>query len=257
MQIVVLSRIKGAAGRFIGFLAVSAVFFGPMVPGWIKQQEFKGRQAKARSLFDERCKSAGERIFKTTAQTEGILLPKVRQRTGRASDPMTPEAAAWSENSGNGYIIDFLRFAEASSRNRYGKELVETRTRFPGFAYVEVPDPKSGTRVRYTWTPENFLQKAPSPSERPPRYAVDFEDIVDPSDRKHWIAGTRIKVVDTTDQSVMADLTYFKFEPGLGSRAGQRVPWAHAVSCRDFPFVARIGRHFADKVLRSDQKVEK
>lgn len=257
VQVVVLSRIKGAVGRFIGFLVVSAMFFGPMVPGWIKKRDFQDRQAQARAVFDERCKTAGEKIYKVVEQTDGVLLPKIRQRTGSASDPMTPEAAAWSENYDKGYIQDFLMFAEPNSRNRYGKSIVQTKTRFPGFDYVEVLNAASGTRSRYTWNPERFLREELSPSERAPRYAVDFEDLVDPSDRQHWVAGSKIKVVDTTDQSVMAELTYFMFDPGLGSRSGQRDPWAFAVGCPNYPFVARMHRHLADKALRSAQKVEK
>jgi len=257
VQIVVLSRIKGAVGRAIGFIVVSAVFFGPMVPGWIKKREFQERQAKARAIFEERCKTAGEKIYKVVEQTDGILLPKIRQRTGGASDPMTPSAAAWNEYHGKAYIQDFLMFAEPNRRNRYGKSIVQTRTQFPGFDYVEVPDVASGTRSRYTWNPERFLKVEPSPAERPPRYAVDFEDLVDPVDRQHWVAGSKIRVIDTTDQSIMAELIYFMFEPGLGSKSGQREPWAFAVACPNFPYVATMHRHLADKVLRSAQKVEK
>ncbi len=104
--------------------------------------EFTQRQAKAKALFEERCKTAGEKIYKTVEDVDGVFLPRLRERTGRADDPMTPEAAAWSEHSGNGYIIGLLLFAEPANNNAYKKSFVESRTRFPGFKFVEVSDPR-------------------------------------------------------------------------------------------------------------------
>ncbi|WP_374663699.1 hypothetical protein [Ramlibacter sp.] len=224
----------------------------------VQQQvsEFQRRQAAARAVFDERCKTAGEKIYKTVEDVEGVYLPRVRERTGRADDPMTPEAAAWNEHSGNGYIIGLLLFAEPANNNPYRKSIVESRTRFPGFKFVEVSDKATGVRHRYTWTPEQRLQKIVSPAERPPRYAIEHEDIVNAEDRQSWVAGAKLKIVDTIDQSLLAELTYFKFESGLGSRSGHRDPWAFALACPNVPVIRPMHRYFADAVLRTNQKVQ-
>ena len=52
----------------------------------VKADEFKVRYDKAKALFDERCKTAGEKIYRTVENVEGVLLMKVRPEEINFSD---------------------------------------------------------------------------------------------------------------------------------------------------------------------------
>jgi hypothetical protein len=88
-----------------------------------------------------------------------------------------------------------------------------------------------------------------------PRYAVDYEDIVDPADRAYWVAGTRIKVIDQQTGEVIAQLTRFVWDSGFGVSTTGRWPWSHASSRVDqqCPYTlgdrSHITRYFVDTVL--------
>ena len=74
--------------------------------------------------------------------------------------------------------------------------------------------------------PERVLATDPAP-----RYGVTFEDLVDPEDRTHWIAGSIVKVMDLETNEEIARHTRFAFDQGLGGRAGARTPWASPLLC--------------------------
>ena len=82
-----------------------------------------------------------------------------------------------------------------------------------------------------------------SPSAEPPyfrtiesiskpvsRFALTWEDVSTPKDRAHWVAGSRLRVVDQESGAIVAERIGFLIEPALGSRAGQRRPWLSAKS---------------------------
>ncbi|WP_157697536.1 hypothetical protein [Neisseria sp. KEM232] len=68
----------------------------------------------------------------------------------------------------------------------------------------------------------------------PARYAVTYENDVSWENRKHWIAGTTIKVIDTKTNTLMAEKTMYVFVPELGySKFEQNPnPWGRGERCR-------------------------
>ena len=84
-----------------------------------------------------------------------------------------------------------------------------------------------------------------------PRFGVTFDDLVDADDRKHWIAGSIVKVVDLRDNEEIARHTRFVFDQGIGNRGGARQPWGSALMCPVVgPSYAAKTRHFVDQVLK-------
>ena len=61
----------------------------------------------------------------------------------------------------------------------------------------------------------------------PARYAVTYENNVNPELRKYWVAGITIKIIDRQTNELLAEKTIFTFESGLGSKATGRDPWVH------------------------------
>jgi hypothetical protein len=84
--LVALLTPKTILGKALSTLLVLAVFFGPMIPGAVRTHEHKQRYEKAKALFDERCKTAGEKIYRTVDNVEGITLLKLREEPINFSD---------------------------------------------------------------------------------------------------------------------------------------------------------------------------
>ncbi|MBQ9183983.1 MAG: hypothetical protein IJ143_09465 [Neisseriaceae bacterium] len=227
---------------FIPFIYISPL--GRLVS--LKIKEIKERPIKeaqlakyneAKLVFDEQCKKAEEKIYRTVDNVDGIMLLKVREVEndeyqapygwlGHLKDPMYPHAAIGNLESTKGaYIASFLHH-HIVRRNLPIKK---------GYAFVDVLK-KDGSISRYFDyegygdfdEEKNAVIKNP---DNPARYAVTYENNVDPELRKHWIAGITIKIIDRQNDELLAEKTIFSFEPGVGSTAVARNPWARAIHC--------------------------
>lgn len=242
------------------------------------------RHAKAKALFEERCKTAGVVIKRTVKDVEGIELLKVRPVLAwgdkRYFDPMFDGAAMAGEAQGEGYIASFM-YSELRNRNTPEQRGViqppmskpGTTQEAPrqGYRYVDVRDPAGSMVLRYRIAPHlteaqwyqrggwaKDLERTVRTGPQAP-FAVDYEDIVDPADRAYWIAGTRIKVIDQQTGEVIAQFTRYVWEPGFGVSSTGRWPWQHADSridqkCPYLPgTMGYATRFFVDTVLNPVQ----
>jgi hypothetical protein len=124
----------------------------------------RGKSA-GQELFEEKCRTvAGERIYKTVPDVEGVLLLKVRPRWRERDlqDLMWPGAAFVRESNEHEYIESFLGYEHASSPD--GKQPVSPADRgyittdfqprnpsnIRGYKYVDVIDASDGKRYRYS-----------------------------------------------------------------------------------------------------------
>lgn len=239
--------------------------------GLPSEQEYKERYAKAKALFEERCKSAGESIRRTIDDVEGVFLLRVRPKHQNRSgyDSMYPGAALIGKSSDEEYIASFLRYEiEGTGNTQRSMQLSDKPTSIRGYSFVDAYDLSDGKRYRYTniYGPNNFPPATymPTPSlnkmlatDDPPRYAVTYEDLVDPEDRKYWVAGTVLKVLDTKTNEVIAEQTRYLFDTGLGGTDGHRNPWGWASSyvpgCSRDPRFYGETRFFVDQVLKIKQ----
>jgi hypothetical protein len=262
--------------KIIAVLLVVALFsILPLQGYWQHLQEqrvadeFQVRFAKAKRLFDERCKTAGERIYRTVEGVEAIQLMKIRPRAGDGvgTDPMYPGAALFSEGGHDKYIASFLRYEKKDAYNpAWRGELGDKPTDLPGYRAVEVLEESDGKLYGYTKI-YDAINISPAAYNSPPkmyksvlqtgkaRYGVTYEDLIDPEDRKHWVAGTVLKVIDLQTKEVIAEHTRFLFDTGLGSTGGFRDPWGWAESSApSCPRIrGRLGsttRYFVDQVLK-------
>ena len=105
--------------------------------------------------------------------------------------------------------------------------VVERKVSGYGFDFYELrkgSEKPEYVRV-YTAKEVPFWRESASYGLPESRFGLAWEDISNPSDRKYWIAGSRLSVVDLSDNSVVAERIGFFIEAGFGSRAGQRRPW--------------------------------
>lgn len=220
-------------------------------------EEYKARYEAAKALFDERCKSAGQKIYKSVDNVEGVLLLNLRanDRTKNEANPNWPDAGLPNEYGGEDYIANFLAWEHHQDKRSPRGYLNQTPSDLPGYRYVDVKDAE-GVMWRYTLRKEGEvgypkLAKVEL-KEMSARYAVSFANLIDPEDRKKWVAGTTVTVVDTRTSEVLAQATWYSFEPGQGSTANYRQPWRFAKSCPELRGEQERAptRFFVDQVLK-------
>lgn len=240
-----------------------------------KRKAYQERYAKAKALFEERCKTAGVVIHRTVKDVEGIELTKIRPEIpwgGREYfDPMFPGAAMAGEASGLAYIRQFLwsEFRYTYAPERRGELAPPTERPGPqqlpptdGYRFVEVIDGPDARRLRYRLAPpgqgshQNGYMQGEPVQQAGARYALDYKDLVDPADRALWVAGTKLRIIDKQTGEVLAELTRFVWDPGFGVSTTGRWPWQHASMRGDqqcpvdlLQPTGKISRYFIDTVL--------
>ena len=208
------------------------------------------RHAKAIAMWQERCKTAGEKIHKMVDGVDGIFLMKIRTSTN-FGDQFKLDDPYGSDSSGDMYLKNFIK---GFYHQRADKVFPGSPLR-AGYSYVEALDPKDGQRYRYTggvravrkqditapgvqWelkrnpnydlnVYEFVLDKAPA-TGLAPRYGVTYDDISTQAERNYWIAGSSLKVVDLQTNEVIAERIGYMVDRGQGSQAGGRSPWLFA-----------------------------
>jgi hypothetical protein len=227
-------------------------------------EEFKARYTKAKALFDERCKTAGEKIYRTVENVEGILLVSPRlevTHTDRASRDWVG-AGFPGEAGGNQYIMEFLSYNKPGEGLR-GRSLGPTPGGVRGYRYLITEENKS--LVRYSMRRESDYFNNGDPvvaygSREPykgsqPRFSVAYENIEDSAGRNEWIAGGRIRVLDRSNGELLAEFVRYSFEAGFGNTSGGRSPWGFATQCPPTAYGGSNGhiRSFTEQVLKPKQ----
>ena len=249
------SRSTRPTKRALALLVLSASLLGACA-GPRQAPQPTERQAKAIAMWQERCKTAGEKIHKTVDNVEGIYLMKVRPEKPNFSDQFKLDDPYGRDLVGGyGYIESFVRGQYAATHVADQGQSTEKWPR--GYAYVEAQDPKDGQRYRYTGGMKVVGQKditAPgiqfelrrnpnydinnyafvldkSPQKTPaPRYGVTYDDISTREEREYWIAGSSLKVIDLQTNEVIAERIGYMVDRGQGNTSGGRSPWLFAAN---------------------------
>jgi len=176
-----------------------------------------------KAFFDELCASAGEKIYKTIENVEGVLLlntPKSRE------DDDHYHSLAFSAFSRDGgstetYIRLFLGTEVQLNPPERGEvnwlkdsqvylEKYKNNLMLHGYFYVDVQERNEIVRYRYELSGRDKLEQERSPAT-PARYAVDFVNDVNPEYREQRIAGTTVTIIDTWNQEILAKKTWYSF----------------------------------------------
>lgn len=270
--------------KLLAVASVVAVFAYPVVMHLREERqqhdEAKSKLTAAMALFNERCKSAGEKITRTVEDVEGVVWMRWREKYTNEDN----FADQWKLNDPYGNDCGGADCIEGLLRVTVGASLRpdETKRHESGYRFVETVDPRDGKRYRYTASLEqSWNQEAidrhkrekggdlPSYSyqfktRRIPieaftaRYGVSWDDISTREDRQHWIASSSLKVVDLRNNEVIAERIGYMVDQGQGSQVGFRSPWLFAqyTACPAFdrsesnsPIKTSRSRAFVFKVL--------
>ncbi|MBQ9681769.1 MAG: hypothetical protein IJV35_00705 [Neisseriaceae bacterium] len=190
-----------------------------------KYNEQKEKYEEAKAVFDEQCKKAGEKIYRTVDNVDGIMLLKVWRENDDSdgagyhrwvNDQMW-EYAAYTASGGKFFVGIFLSKGDVYKNNKNSKMFKD----FIGYQYVDVPNGEQFTH--YTgefngqyWVDDTNNEEIISKSSA--RYAVTFETDVNPELRKYWVAGVTFKIIDLQNNELLAEKTVFNFSKTLGKR---------------------------------------
>jgi hypothetical protein len=217
-------RAKVVAGAVVASMCL-------ILPGLRAYQtiEYRNKYAETKALFDKRCATAGEKIFTTVKDVEGIFLLRPRPPQLNQSNQYELDDPYGSDFRGDASVVAFLR-----GRNPDGT-FTEKHTR-GAFKFVETQDPN--TKVIRRWTPVlvpravkeviDIRPKAEVVKSAASKDGVTWSDLSTREDRDHWIAGSSLQVIDLEADKVIAERIGYMFDSGLGAQAGGRSPWAYA-----------------------------
>jgi hypothetical protein len=284
-----ISKLRGLTGfAFILLAGLLAACQGVPASGDAQDQtgapalSVRERVQRGKALFDEKCKTvAGEKIYKTVRDVEGVLLLKIRPRPrgNELSDKMWPGAAFAIEATGDGFIKTFLGYEYGGHTlngtptpvtPQYRGHIFSNPGGIPGYRWVEVIDEKDGKRYRYTESikevthtqsitiggdgktqfkaKEFVLDHVPVPGPEP-RYAVTYEDHVIPEERALWLASSTVKVLDRQTGEVLGEMTRYAWSAGAPTSYNP-TPWLTAYKCPGHARGASAAtRKFVDQVL--------
>jgi hypothetical protein len=235
-------------------------------------RDAKARLARAEAMFKERCKTAGEKIYRTVDNVEGVFLMKIRPEGLNRGNQFELDDPYGSDHGGDAYIKSFLRGFYAPPK----EPTINTPPRL-AYMWIEAIDPQDGKRYRYTggmrdvtrtssvlmggdgkttFTSKEFvLDKASAPGPIP-RYGVTYDDISTREEREYWIAGSSLRVIDLQNNEVIAERIGYMMDRGQGNTSGWRQPWLFAArnACPHFASgaVSQSGQteKFVEKILR-------
>ena len=262
-----ITKIKPMAGKVISVAAIVALFGYLPITAALESKKAADARKAAWAHFEMRCKSAGEKIYKTVDGVEGIMLLKVRPKRLNRSDQFELDDPYGSDFRGDGYIESFLW-------GRNSKGIVSSKTTQGAFRFVDVIDPEDGRWYRYTghsdevWknnsndqrhVTEFKLERRQVINDSAPRYGVTYDDISTREDREIWVAGSSLKVIDLLTKEVIAERVGYMIDVGQGNTSGGRSPWFYAknYACPSFTknssghvMLDAYTRKFVEKVLK-------
>jgi hypothetical protein len=236
--------------RSTWMMGVAVLFLAMPAMRLYQVASYKWRYQQAKAHFDNQCKTAGEKIYRTVDSVEGIRLANIRPESIDVSGQYKLDDQYGHDFGGLGYIASFLRPTEQLELARASVQLT-----IPGYRFVEVSEGNAFRRYVKGFKrhpngdpyPSTFATTIAAPLAR---YAVRYEDISTQYDRENWIAGGAIKIIDTQTNDIVAERTGFLFDTGLGNTQGGRTPWSWArIYVPACPPVTEHNQVFAFKVL--------
>lgn len=238
--------------------SITLALFG-IVPAmqWMEKREREAYAKAAWAHFKRLCdEKSGEKIYKTFTGVNSVLVIR----------PLP--AATDADLSNQHWLGDPYSNATPGDRAR-SAALKLASPRDPvtydevgrGFDAVESVLPEANgeargiVRYHYPNVERHVEQAVESPISR---FGVSWEDISRSEDRKYWVAGSRLRVVDLSNNSVVAERIGYLIESGFGMRAGARIPWLSSrgrnTTCPSIRNGSFEDRWFVLKVLNPAQE---
>ena len=274
---VVFFTVRSGKRWWVGGLAtllILALFIVPIAKTALENKrtntERKAASTAAKAVFDERCKDAGYKIYKTVENVEGVTLLNVWPYEKQYDNQIWEYAGLPKLFGGSAYIEGFLLWRkwdyEINDFNNYGNgftlspnkkhsnEVLKRYVNINSYRYVDVLENSVYKRYQFKelYNPREITTTT---TREPSRYTVKFENPVISQDRKIWLATTKAIVKDNKTGEVLGEGTWYSFHGGLGIKTYFTTGiWDRAITC---PSIASNQNHpiqyFVLKVLKPKQ----
>ncbi len=199
--------------------AIAVFGFLPVKEG-IEQAKRDAYAREAWAYFKKLCdEKSGEKIYKTYTGVKSVLVVK----------PLP--AATDKDHFDQFWYGDPYSASATSERAEAAARRLTLYSRRPngrqkGLDFVEVKDDSGNGYTKIARPVANDKLAAKERIQAPvSRFGVAWEDISTPEDRKYWVAGSRFRVIDLTDNGIVAERIGYFIEAGFGSIGGGRRPW--------------------------------
>lgn len=247
-----------------GLIIVTVAFAYPLVTAQIEQKKRVARNEMIAERFKKLCREqAGDKIYRTVEGVEGFLIMRPRKPTKDLQEYLDQfwmgdpygHSDLEAENPEYVFLSDRPAFDGASVK-------ISPLT---GYDFIELPLTLSAdavassylrieARKRYVDSHgQQRIDYKKATVERPrSRYGYDWEDISSDEERKYWIAGGRMRIVDLSTQETIAERTGYVIDLEQGARAGGGIPWlvAQSNACPPFQSAHTKAKEFVAKVLK-------
>ena len=224
---------------------------------WAEYREY-------RAVFDERCKNAGETIYQTVQDVEGITLLKVWGDSPN-NDMYNRTTKVWEftglphEDEEEYYIRSYLYWWYAILNNQNGlifiydynpisdKKIIHDMqnkyTTNRGYMFIDAIQNNSKYSRYELANDDGKMSK--TIINKPARYAVTFDNPIISDERARWIATTIVTIIDTETNTILARKQWYSFEE---SRGKYHMHWSAAITC---PYSGQrsLIRQFVQRVL--------
>jgi hypothetical protein len=265
----VLWLVRPTGWKWSALAVVCAAFAYPLITSHLENKERQERNRIIGERFQTLCKEkAGDRIVRTVEGVEGFFLMRPRKLTKDHKEYLDQ---FWMGDPYGHSDLEAKHPGEAFLGDRSG-DTADSKVKITpivGFEFIELPNPDRETKgdapkylrivaVRRTTDKDGRrsieFENTLTDTLRS-RYGVNWEDISTPEDRKIWIAGGRMRVVDLKTQEVIAERTGYVIDPEQGQRFGGGISWliAQRTACPSFENEFDRTKEFVSKVLKSSR----
>ena len=236
------------------WVAVVVAVFGVLpVQSYLDEHRRAKFREEANNHFGTRCLEYPKEFIKRKVEgVDGFLLLRPRAMASSADfrnqfwmgDPygydLSPSSTAEIRRHVYGYLGHYKyveeRFEAGEGKYRYVRYSVNT--------------------LLYPEREEVLVESIATPAAL---YGLDWEDVSTTEDRKYWVAGGRVRIVELASQEVIAEHVGYMGDPKLGA-GGTRYPWTDALTrgagyCRGST-LSGSNVKFALRVLIPNEKKE-
>lgn len=264
------SRPKSPRRRATYIVLVVTIFgYVPAMGAYADWQAQRYKHA-AYAHFTKRCnENAGEKINRVVEDVEGLFIARPRA----VASVRSLQDQYWNGDPYGYSDLEAHHPAGTYLYDRSGKTVSQrVLTPIKGFAIVEMANPAhiQGRAIprylRYTLqrlsakdadgNSETRIEPvAEAVDELRARYAITWEDISTPEDRRYWVAGGTLTIFDISSGEVIAQRTGYVIDPQLGRMTRGRQIWLHVnhipgAFCPAFENDFHKNKEFVAKVLR-------
>ena len=204
------------------------VAFGYLpVSGYLEYREKRAYSKAAWERFNKYCaEKAGEREYKKVERVESVLLMRERESV---SETQLSDQYWKGDPYGYAYKEKDVELSQLLITDTYG---VNRLTPIRGFAFVEtkrVSDSGEVSYVQHKLDQSGFGVFSQEFGDKQSRYGFTWEDISTDEDRRYWVAGSRLRVIDLQTNEIISERVGYMLESGFGSRQNGRIPWLMAL----------------------------